>query len=517
MRIRICFLAIMMITALSLSGIHTAFAETYRVYGVTSGDVLHVRAQPSSEARIVGSIPPYGIGVERLGACTRGWCQISYRGITGWASMKFLTREVSAGSSYRVRGIRNDDVLFIRAWPSAQSKKVGSIPPNGRGVSKLGPCEGNWCKISYRGITGWASMMYLIADRPPEPAAPAYTPQRPQYAAPDPAPQKPAGKRLSARMTSLLVSSKKFQEMAITNFPRALKSFSRGKGSLQLHGINATIWTEKSFQYGWMAFFNSAVRVIAPRPDRLPVIGYYNPFSDTMLVTVWTQQRGTHRIIDAEMVMGDILRPDKSPPTTKPILMRLMEKGDNWHAAVGFSTARTMLAFESVLANASLGTWRQKLKLSKNEAAVRKLNYAGVLVLANTHLKSIGLYIDPHSSVQSLVESKRIVSATIGLLANGQVKQALARAQTPTLANTKQVLERLPREWIGTLRTSFAVGSPSSFIVYLTPHNATNLNLSLTIKKDRGEFVLDRVDMIDFQSFYAAVKAHEMRRAGGRR
>lgn len=167
---RIFLTAIMLILVSSLLGIPKSLAEAYRVYGVVSGDVLYIRAQPSARARKVGSIPPYGKGVERLGPCEGNWCEISYRGIIGWASMKFLTPEASAGASYRVRGIRSDDVLFIRAWPSSKSKKIGSIPPDGRGVSKLGPCKGNWCKISYRGITGWSSMMYLVADGGGRPA-----------------------------------------------------------------------------------------------------------------------------------------------------------------------------------------------------------------------------------------------------------------------------------------------------------------------------------------------------------
>jgi hypothetical protein len=73
-------------------------------------------------------------------------------------------------------------VLFIRAWPSAKSKKVGSIPPDGRGVNRLGPCKGNWCKISYRGITGWSSMMYLVADGSAMPAPKPY--DKPLYQKP---------------------------------------------------------------------------------------------------------------------------------------------------------------------------------------------------------------------------------------------------------------------------------------------------------------------------------------------
>lgn len=198
---RVFLLAILAFLVPSLLGIQKSVADTYRVYGVVSGDVLYIRAQPSSKSKRIGSIPPYGEGVEVLGPCHGSWCKVSYHGMTGWSSMNYLAREASSGALYHVRGIRSDDVLFIRAWPSPQSKKVGSIPPDGRGVSKLGPCKGNWCKINYRGIIGWSSMMYLVADGAVSPA-PVYTAPPPNaptsapiYAEPAPRPVPVPGNR----------------------------------------------------------------------------------------------------------------------------------------------------------------------------------------------------------------------------------------------------------------------------------------------------------------------------------
>ncbi len=158
------------ILVLSFSGIQTAVAETYRVYRLDSGDVLNIRKRPSSKSKKIGSIPSYGKNIKKLGPCEGNWCKISYRGKTGWISMKYLAREASAVSTYRVKGVRSDDVLFIRAGSSTKSKKVGSIPFDGRGVKKLGPCKNNRCKISYRGKTGWTSMKYLVAEKLDKPS-----------------------------------------------------------------------------------------------------------------------------------------------------------------------------------------------------------------------------------------------------------------------------------------------------------------------------------------------------------
>ncbi len=64
--------------------------------------------------------------------------------------------------SYRVSGVRSNDVLNIRAGPGSRYEIVGEIPPNGRGVG-IERCKsnGNWCVVRYRCYRGWASTRYL--------------------------------------------------------------------------------------------------------------------------------------------------------------------------------------------------------------------------------------------------------------------------------------------------------------------------------------------------------------------
>jgi hypothetical protein len=74
-------------------------------------------------------------------------------------------------------------VLNIRAEPSASARKIGEIPPDGSCIRNLG-CKGGltfeeftnlspeekalrarenprWCKVEYRGVTGWVAGRYL--------------------------------------------------------------------------------------------------------------------------------------------------------------------------------------------------------------------------------------------------------------------------------------------------------------------------------------------------------------------
>jgi len=63
--------------------------------------------------------------------------------------------------TWRVRGVASWDKLNMRAGPAARYGVVGRIDALGSGVHCLGPCKRNWCRVSWRGMTGWVNMRYL--------------------------------------------------------------------------------------------------------------------------------------------------------------------------------------------------------------------------------------------------------------------------------------------------------------------------------------------------------------------
>lgn len=95
----------------------TAFAEAdgpdfYRVTGVASNDVLHIRAEPNPHAARLGDIPHDGTCVRNLG-CKGGltfeefttlskaeqaerekanprWCKVEYQRTVGWVAGRYL-------------------------------------------------------------------------------------------------------------------------------------------------------------------------------------------------------------------------------------------------------------------------------------------------------------------------------------------------------------------------------------------------------------------------------------------
>ncbi len=59
------------------------------VVGVSSNDVLNIRSRPSGSSRIKGIVPP---GSCRMRVYQRGarWSRVSYRGIFGWVSNRYV-------------------------------------------------------------------------------------------------------------------------------------------------------------------------------------------------------------------------------------------------------------------------------------------------------------------------------------------------------------------------------------------------------------------------------------------
>lgn len=80
-----------------------------------------------------------------------------------------------------VIGVKPNDVLHLRDVPSADSKSLADIPPNARGLRKIGCmrvqlsldrymymtkeernfAQAPWCRVEYQGKQGWVAARYV--------------------------------------------------------------------------------------------------------------------------------------------------------------------------------------------------------------------------------------------------------------------------------------------------------------------------------------------------------------------
>ncbi len=102
--------------------------------------------------------------------------------IAGACASGAARAEADGPDFWRVAGVAPGDVLNIRAAPSPKARALGTVPHDGQGLHNLG-CRGGlsfaqwekagpaqrergrrarWCKIEYRGVTGWVAGRFLV-------------------------------------------------------------------------------------------------------------------------------------------------------------------------------------------------------------------------------------------------------------------------------------------------------------------------------------------------------------------
>jgi len=87
MSIRVGSLALVVV----LSASSAAMAQqTLRVIDTAPNDVLNVREYPTTDARIIGVIPPEGRGIIPTGERNGSWVFVRYRKVEGWVSRRFV-------------------------------------------------------------------------------------------------------------------------------------------------------------------------------------------------------------------------------------------------------------------------------------------------------------------------------------------------------------------------------------------------------------------------------------------
>ena len=81
------------------------FPRLYDVIGVDGDDVLNLRAAPSSDAEVIGDLPPDTTGIEAIAVSDNGfWLQVALPESMGWAA-----------AGYMKAWPRDPDALFARS------------------------------------------------------------------------------------------------------------------------------------------------------------------------------------------------------------------------------------------------------------------------------------------------------------------------------------------------------------------------------------------------------------------
>ena len=129
--------------------------EEHCVVNVPSGDKLNIRSGPSSKARIVIRKRYGSCGIMVVGDCRAQWCPVEDGHSAGWASRRFLS--MVSPSLYCTVGGGRGSIVYVRAFPSLQSRVLVALKRPTCGIAFLPFARGHWQKIRVNGREGWVN------------------------------------------------------------------------------------------------------------------------------------------------------------------------------------------------------------------------------------------------------------------------------------------------------------------------------------------------------------------------
>ena len=159
-----CFLAaVLLALALPL----TALANTYAT--VIATDVLYLRAEPRTDAEILGRFR-HGTRVEILNSTKyRNWAKVRAGGMVGYMYKSYLSAYKSDGAGSSEGGVSSGTTRYVR------SSNGGAINLRGRASTKTSlmarmPSGSKvtvlesysvWSRVLYKGKDGWVMTKFL--------------------------------------------------------------------------------------------------------------------------------------------------------------------------------------------------------------------------------------------------------------------------------------------------------------------------------------------------------------------
>ena len=79
-----------------------------------------------------------------------------------WPGVASATQEYILPTLFDVTGVRADDVLNIRAAPSAEAPIIGAFAPDARDIEVVAhDTSGRWAQVNTDGESGWVALRYL--------------------------------------------------------------------------------------------------------------------------------------------------------------------------------------------------------------------------------------------------------------------------------------------------------------------------------------------------------------------
>lgn len=159
-----CLAATALLTTLPAAAVDTLVVEgeEHCVVNVASWDRLNVRDEPRSSGEIVTRHRYGDCGIVVTGGPEGSWYLVEDGHYEGWVNGKFIS--MVSPALYCVSGVDDDDVLNLRAYPSAISRIVEELEPFQCDIAFLPYAVNGWQKVRVDGDEGWVKAEFVSGE-----------------------------------------------------------------------------------------------------------------------------------------------------------------------------------------------------------------------------------------------------------------------------------------------------------------------------------------------------------------
>lgn len=312
-----------------------------------------------------------------------------------------------------------------------------------------------------------------------------------------------------SRQARLLEAAAGFRELAVSDHRAALERYAAPTATDKLARLDTVMWPASPPRLGWSFFMSTAIGSVGALRSAAPVVAFYHPWSDVYLLTEWelddAAQADEARLVAAEVLMGDWLRHDGTPPFSPvPAWVRspLFKP-----AALAMTAAESVMAFEAAVPVAATGAWRSRLPRAGDSKPLEEYNHAGVPLLLAASLHNLSICHSPGDGEDPrLGSARRLVADLTGGAARGELQPLLQGRGT--LPEAAQALRHIPREVFASLQPVSVILGPDDLLVFLTSPRQADLVLSLVLESKKGPgLALARVDVVSYGQTYRQLLA----------
>ncbi len=306
------------------------------------------------------------------------------------------------------------------------------------------------------------------------------------------------------RLEKIIAAGLVFQSLVVVDYEKALDAFANKKTKERFDKFNKDIWEPIPPASGWSYFMNVSVPTLANAKGKTPLIAYYHPLTDIYLITAWEETKDGARLVDAEIMIGDLVRNRDNPPLNPaPAWLR----GDTFKPiALGLAVAQSMKAFEDYFPNTdNVTNWRSKISLFTKKEILEDYNYAVASHNLLFNIVNMGNFREPVDDEDSRLSSLRAATAKAMLMAIEGKTKNLVESADETPERTKKILLKLPPDVYAGFNVIHYLLFDNASIVFLAPRSGEHYYLSFLVRKDGGYKKVNRIDLVSYDGLYTSL------------